>query len=70
MKIMMTETMRGASNKEGTASMEYVAGQAYEMAAPWQASLAQVFIDNEWATLETKAEKKPAKKRASKKKAD
>lgn len=76
MKIFMSKTVVGTSNKEGTATMPYQAGQSYDMAKPWQEELAQVFIDNGFADVETKVvkpaetKKKAApKKRTPKKKA-
>lgn len=50
MKITMTQTMLGSANQYGNATMEYSEGQTYDMDAPWQQSLAEVFVDNEWAT--------------------
>ena len=76
MKILMSKTMAGTANREGTATMSYEAGQSYSMAEPWQKELAQVFVDNGWADVETKVvkpaetKKKAApKKRTTKKKA-
>ncbi len=73
MKIKMKQSMKGASNPEGTFTMEYKEGESYEMAAAWQESIAQAFIDEGFADLETKVvapkEKKAAKKKAAAKKA-
>ena len=46
----MSQTMVGSANQGGTASMDYVAGQSYDMTMPWQIELAQVFIANGWAS--------------------
>ena len=76
MQIKMKQSMSGSANKEGTVTMTYEADQEYNMAAPWQEELAQVFVDNGWADVETKVvkpaetKKKAApKKRTTKKKA-
>ena len=50
MKITMTQTMVGSANQVGSASMEYVRGQSYDMTMPWQIDLANVFVDNGWAS--------------------
>ena len=50
MKITMNQTMVGAANQFGNASQEYVEGQTYDMEMPWQNDLAQIFVDNGWAT--------------------
>ena len=50
MKIKMNQTLVGASNSLGTASMDYVEGETYDMSQDWQESLGQVFIDNNFAS--------------------
>ena len=50
MKIKMKQTMVGAANQPGNESMDYVAGQSYDMTMPWQIELARVFVDNGWAS--------------------
>tara|TARA_R110000824_G_scaffold97450_2_gene232933 strand:- start:1169 stop:1402 length:234 start_codon:yes stop_codon:yes gene_type:complete len=50
MKITMTQTMSGSANQLGNASMQYEAGETYDMTMPWQIELADVFVSNGWAS--------------------
>ena len=73
MKIKMKQSIKGASNPEGTFTMEYAEGESYEMEASWQMTIAEAFVEAGFADLETKVdapkEKKTAKKKAAAKKA-
>lgn len=49
MKIKMNTTIKGTANSYGTASMDYVEGETYDMQQDWQNDLAKVFVDNNFA---------------------
>lgn len=67
MKIVMKQSTRGSSNPHGTETMMYEAAVEYDMSAPWQAEIGQVFIDNDLADSISEKKKAAPKKRTAKK---
>lgn len=75
----MLKTTKGASNSLGNESMNYIAGESYNMSEAWQVSIAGVFVDAGLAEInsvketktveptETQAEDAPVKKKRKKK---
>jgi hypothetical protein len=57
-KITMSKDSLGSANQWGNAAMRYEEGKTYDMEAPWQQTLADVFVGEGWATVADKKETK------------
>jgi hypothetical protein len=56
MRIEMLQSIRGVADVTGNAIQLYASGHVYNMAEPWQADLARVFLREGWAVdLDRKA---------------